>query len=535
MSDTSPVTATKAAIIARASRDKDKWAKSVGEQLTECREDCGRNDLYVPKGAEYIDNDYSASRFRKLDRPEWDRFLADFGRSGYDVIVFWDTSRGSRELGRWSDFLDLCRERGTLIHVVTHRHTYDMRVRRDWKALAEDGLDNADESEKISERVRRGWNGSAQMGRPHGIAPCGYEVRYDPRDPRIRSWIIAEPAATIVREIVSRVADGDTIGGIATDLNRRRVPPPTGGWSAAAVRAVGTNPAFAGKHDPAAVKEILKAFPDESLRTPDPKQYNLRSVQIRDDLNARDVDAGRTGSGWMPQEVRRIASNPAYAGLLVRHTGDLAGQVMQGDWPPIIDSRDLEVLAAWSDVCRRARKRLEDRAGTRPGKAKYLLSRLVACGVCGGVLTTRASRARNLSGDLIRMYYCTHGHVAWSVPEMDVFFEEALVRHLAQKEGLRRRLVADRDTRSADLAAAEARVDELTRRLGDYRDKAIAGTIPADDFEVIGAGIRAQIREAEDAAALTPRPRWPGSMRRARRGRGRSWRCPPGGMRCGAW
>ena len=476
---------TRAAILARVSRDS---AQSVDGQLRDSRAECAANAWDVPPGGEYIDNDKSASRFASKERPEWARLLADLERDGFDVIVMWEPSRGSRDLARWADFLDLCRRRGTLIHVVSHRRTYDVSVRRDWKTLAEEGLESADESEKISERVRRGWDRSAQAGVPHGTVPFGYALRYDPIT-KARSWIISEPAASIAREIIKRVAAGETLGGIRDDLNARRVPAATEGWSAAAVRAVGRNPAFAARHDPAVVAEILSQFPPETLPS---EEYSRQIVNIRNDLNRRGVDPGNLGSAWGCQTVRTCAGNPAYAGLR-KWKGDL----IPGNWPAIIDP----------DISRQARERLEHRTGTRPGRARWLLSHLVACGVCGLPLTTRPGRTLNLTGQRIKMYTCEHGHVAWNMAEMDAHFEERLIGHLAHNGALRRRLLMDREGRSTDLVAAEAMVAALRKRLAEFKTAAIAGRISADSFADIEAGLRPQIREAEQVAArLTPPP-----------------------------
>ena len=52
---------------------------------------------------------------------------------------------------------------------------------RDWRNLAEDGVDSGYESEKTSIRVRRTVAAKMQAGEPFGHCPYGYEREYHPR------------------------------------------------------------------------------------------------------------------------------------------------------------------------------------------------------------------------------------------------------------------------------------------------------------------------------------------------------------------
>jgi DNA invertase Pin-like site-specific DNA recombinase len=158
--------------------------------------------------------------------------MADLRAGRFDVVVLWEPSRGDRRLTGWSEFLDECRDRGVLIHVTSHHRTYDLSNARDWKSLAEDGIDSAWESEKTSMRIRRDLADAAARGRPHGRIPYGYQRRYDPLT---RKLVAQEPhteQAPIVREIITRIAGSDAVSAIRRDLNARGVPGPTGGrWA----------------------------------------------------------------------------------------------------------------------------------------------------------------------------------------------------------------------------------------------------------------------------------------------------------------
>jgi hypothetical protein len=132
-----------------------------------------------------------------------------------------------------------------LVHIVTHRRTYDPRVSRDWRSLAEDGIDSAVESEKTSERVRRAVAALAVEGTPTGRIPYGYQRRYDPIT---RKLVKQEPdpdEAPIVREIIGRVARGDAVSVITADLNARGVRASEGGqWTRGMVRKVAGSPTY---------------------------------------------------------------------------------------------------------------------------------------------------------------------------------------------------------------------------------------------------------------------------------------------------
>ena len=163
-----------------------------------------------------------------------------------DVIILWESSRGDRKLSEWSAFLDECRERGILIHVITHDRTYDLRIARDWRVLADDGVDSAYESEKISGRTKRGKRSAARRGQPYPVPPYGYRAIYDQFTGKRKGWEIVPERAAIVREIFARVSDHESLKAIRRDLNERGVPTARGGpWTEQQIRHMAMNLAYA--------------------------------------------------------------------------------------------------------------------------------------------------------------------------------------------------------------------------------------------------------------------------------------------------
>lgn len=256
-----------AAVYARQSSGK---TKSITDQDAACTADATAHGWQV---VGHYQDTTSASRYATRARPGHEQLLADLAAARLGVVVIWEPSRGDRTLASWAAFLELCREHGVLIRVTDHARTYDMGEARDWRTLAEDGVDSGYESEKISRRTRRGVASAARNGRPpQGPCPYGYRRTYAPADGKLTGQEPDPVTAPVVRSIFADVARSVPISAITDRLNRDEVPPPG-------------------------------------------------------------VRSHRTGSKrWYRQRVRLIALNPAYAGLR-KHNGT----TWPGGWPPLVD------------------------------------------------------------------------------------------------------------------------------------------------------------------------------------------------------
>lgn len=191
-----------------------------------------------------LDDPSSASRYATRIRKNWSRLLELLPT--IDVVVLWEPSRGDRTLASWVAFLDTCREDGVQIHAVTHHRTYDPRNARDYRSLAEDGVDSAYESDKISQRVLRGHASAATAGRPHATATYGYVRRYDPATRAFVEQVPHPEHAAVVRDIIASVAAGEPLYRITRRLNESGVPSPRDGvmWYHSTVRGIATNQAY---------------------------------------------------------------------------------------------------------------------------------------------------------------------------------------------------------------------------------------------------------------------------------------------------
>jgi len=291
--------------------------RSIASQEDEWRDDCDEQGFI--QGKTFADPGRSASRYARKPRPDFDQLLEHVRSGGCQVLSMWESSRGSRNLADWIGFLDLCRDKGTLIRIIEHRRTYDIRVRRDWRTLAEDGIDSADESEKTSERTRRGKRRAARDGRPDARLAYGFRRIYNERGEFVAQ--VAHPdQAPIVDEIITGLDEGKPAAAIARELNRRRVPVP---------------------------------------QRPCPDGCNRDHRHFPPDMT------------WSDSQVRSIAIKPSYAGWRV-HLGEIVGK---GAWEPIVDpqvwQRVYDALTGPVDMRQRDRK------------LTHWLIGAVLCGLCG--------------------------------------------------------------------------------------------------------------------------------------------------------
>lgn len=230
---------TRAVVYGRNSSAKQK---SIRDQLSLCvAEVAGQGWTLV---GEPLSDPSSASRYKTKERANWAQLLQMLPT--VDVVVLWESSRGDRTLSSWASFLDSCRENGVRIHALSHHRTYDPRSARDYKTLAEDGVDSAYESDKISEKVRRGQEDSAKDGKPHSRTTFGYRRFYDPRTKEFERQDPHPDQAPIVRDIIISIGRGEPLRQIVQRLNQSGVPTHRDGsqWYHSTVRDIATNVAY---------------------------------------------------------------------------------------------------------------------------------------------------------------------------------------------------------------------------------------------------------------------------------------------------
>jgi DNA invertase Pin-like site-specific DNA recombinase len=196
----------------------------------------------------YRDASVSASRYSRKVRDGFDALIEDLERDrfGAQVLMMWESSRGSRRVGEWVDLLELCEQRSVCIFVTTHGRCYDPSNGRDRRSLLEDAVDSEYESSKISARGRRAAAASAALGRPHGRIPYGYRRVFDPQT---RTLLGQEPEpgeAEVVAELYRRLLQGHSMRAIAKDFQARGIRTRSGRvWRGESLRPLALRPVYA--------------------------------------------------------------------------------------------------------------------------------------------------------------------------------------------------------------------------------------------------------------------------------------------------
>lgn len=227
---------TRAAIYVRISEDRRGTGLGVARQEAECRA------LAQAKGwdivAVHTDNDISASK-KHVRRPGYEQLLDDIREHRVDAVVAWAHHRLHRRIVELGVFLE------------SYVQPYQLKVAfvggeidlstPSGRTLAKIlGAVAEGEIDELRWRVQAKQRELAAAGRVGngGRRPYGYT-------PRRTEVIDAE--AVVIREIADRVLAGDSLGGIARDLDARGVPACRGGdWTVTSVRAVILKPHVAG-------------------------------------------------------------------------------------------------------------------------------------------------------------------------------------------------------------------------------------------------------------------------------------------------
>jgi DNA invertase Pin-like site-specific DNA recombinase len=275
-------------------------------------------------GDSYRDASVSASRYSRKSREGFDRLVADLeqDRFGAQVLMIWESSRGSRRVGEWVNLLELCERRSVRIHVHTHNRTYDPANGRDRRSLLEDAVDGEYESSKLSARLRRAVTANAVAGRPGGRIPYGYRRVFDPQT---RQLIVQEPEpieAPVVAELYRRLLAGHSLHSISRDFEARGIRTRSG-------------LVFSPQH--------------------------LRSLALSPTYTA--LRAHRPGSRPDSPE---------------RHTPVPVNEMYEGQWTPLVSRA--QWLAVQRLLCAPGRKT------SRPGRGKHLLSLIACCARCKGTV-----------------------------------------------------------------------------------------------------------------------------------------------------
>jgi site-specific DNA recombinase len=205
---------------------------------------------------------------------------------------------------------------------------------------------------------------------------------------------------------------------------------------------------------------------------------------IRLDLQARGIPSPAGTEYWYGQTVRGLARNPSFIGRRI-HQGEVLSGV-EAMWPPLVD----ETLF-WT-----VQRILTDpkRTERRPARARYLLSGVIRCAVCGRKLQGNSNR-RTSQPNWVGDYICRdQGCVGIGISRMDAFVERIVTMWLSDPDVFAALLSVDD---SAATAQARADADRAHVELEQWRKAAETGEITLASFKRVEKGLLARIADAE--------------------------------------
>ena len=241
--------ALKVLLIARVSRDNSGEERSVDEQLDELHAWARREGWDV---VHVIRELGSASRFsQRRSRDEFAEAVQWIRSGRIDAVLMWEASRITRDLGVYAELRETC-----VKHNVRYGYDgtlYDFTERDARFRTGIDALLAEDEVARTSERVRRAVAANVAAGRPNGKSTWGYKRLYDPESKALRDIVPDPVSGPLVQEAFRRFLAGETMHAIATDWNRRGIPPrrpkrsdrDPAAWGSSAIKDILRNPAYA--------------------------------------------------------------------------------------------------------------------------------------------------------------------------------------------------------------------------------------------------------------------------------------------------
>ncbi|HEX3781301.1 MAG TPA: recombinase family protein [Pseudonocardiaceae bacterium] len=196
---------------------------NVDDQVEWCSEEVAARGARV--GEVFKDNSLSAWK-PSVVRPEWDRLMDRLEtRQSHGVMVL-DLTRFSRKVMEGERLIDMA-AKGLVVWSLSG--SYDLTTADGRRHFREAMVAAAGESDKISERVKRGMERRAKKGRDHGGAR-GWAMTglvpvpadWEPGDPRERvSAEQVDAEREVVRECYRRLLAGESLSSLVRELNSR--------------------------------------------------------------------------------------------------------------------------------------------------------------------------------------------------------------------------------------------------------------------------------------------------------------------------
>jgi len=198
---------TKAVAYCRYSSELQRDGYSIEAQLQAIKEFC------LKEGYTLVDTYIDEARSGTSDeRESFQKMIRDSSTHSFDVVIVHKLDRFARNRYDSAVYKKLLRDNGVTLVSVLERLSDDPE-----SIILESVLEGMNEyySKNLSRETRKGLYQRAKQGKACGNIPLGLSTDKDGR------FIICPEEVPIVKEIFSRVASGEKLGSIASDLNER--------------------------------------------------------------------------------------------------------------------------------------------------------------------------------------------------------------------------------------------------------------------------------------------------------------------------
>jgi site-specific DNA recombinase len=396
-------------------------------------------EIGVTLDATYTDNDLSA--YSGVERPEYERLLADIAAGKIGTLIFWHANRFLRNTDEVNSFIRLARAHKLRVYSSTKGAEYRLERAAGRKELRDDVNEAEYESEHRGERVALARKRQARNGDyGGGVRPYGWGVDTG----RVRSVCVNPKAPAMERVYEDRSV---------LDMTRHNEK------EAAEVRRW--------------ADDLLAGVPENQLLR-DLAARGVPTVAMTDGRVVRRNGKQARHGGWNSRTLRQILTSPRTSGHVVYQ-----GQVVtRNAYEPILHEDVRQALITmFSDPARK----------TSPGNTpRWLGSLIYRCGACndGTTMTVR----HNSAG--VPVYRCRRvGHCSWPAARTDAHVESVVIERLSRPD------ISDLLPRETGVDVAALRQELVvteTRKKGAAQMFA-RGTIDGEQLETITAELDAAI------------------------------------------
>ena len=446
-------TSYRAGIYCRLSKDDDLRGESasISNQRDMLERYCEQQGFEIVEV--YQDDGYTGLN---MDRPDFQRMLADARSGRINTIVTKDSSRFSRNHTEADNLLDYDFPRNGIRFIAVNDGIDTLYDNND--IIPFKNILNEMYSKDISRKVHSAYHVKAVKGKFTGcLAPLGY--RKDPEDRN--HLLIDNDTAWIVRRIFDYAMEGKGSNYIRRRLEKDKIPCPAW-WN---------------------------------------RQKGLRNRTTK--WEKADPENGRFI--WDFSAIETILENPVYYGAIASQKqhyyfklGSI-GKKMPDQWivvenchEPIIEKRTFDV------VQEKIRRRQHP-----PGETRHtLFAGLLVCGECGKHLTFRKTHAKKpldiyacATYNKFGKQHCTQHRVEYDKMNKLVLKEIRKLAKQALSDGdtvLQKledstvtEMQAQRDTLRQTIVKAQSRIEVLEKMIARLYEDMISGSIDEDTFRTL--------------------------------------------------